>query len=250
MSAQVQDTTGLALRPALPRVNLLPPELGERRRFRRVQFASAGAACVALGLVAGGYVLAVGSVSDARTNLQATQSRQQVAQQRVDAYNYVVQTGDLLDSRHQLLGKALTGEVKWSQYLNEFSLHTPSGVWLTHLSVGAPVTGTAMPSTSESLSSSSSATTSGVPTTGTDTTGSTGATGTTGAAVATISFEGEALRYDDVSLWLESLTKDPAYTDPFVTEASEDAVGTHKAVRFIGTVTVTDAALVPNPAGN
>ena len=252
MSIRMETAAETAVRPALPRVNLLPPEIGERRRFRRMQLLSGGAACVALALVGGGYVVTAGSVTDARTALDATRARQHAAEQRVHAYDYVVQTNDLVDQRHQLLATALTGEVHWSQYLNNFSESTPSGVWLTSLTVTPPQTDGSTPTAPESLSSGS---TSGAPTTesgapsGAGTTGTTG-TGAAATPIATISFEGEALRYDDVSLWLESLTTDTAYTDPFVTEVSEDKIGDNNSIKFIGTVTMTSAALVPNPAGN
>ncbi|MGH8938093.1 MAG: hypothetical protein ACRDV2_01960, partial [Actinomycetes bacterium] len=55
-------TTRLA---TLPRVNLLPPEIEEQRRFRRVQAGLGGAVAVAVALVAAGFVMANSEVSSA-----------------------------------------------------------------------------------------------------------------------------------------------------------------------------------------
>ena len=45
----------------LPRVNLLPPEIGEARRFRRIQYGLGGGLALSAGVVALLYVAAAGS---------------------------------------------------------------------------------------------------------------------------------------------------------------------------------------------
>ena len=61
--------------PVLPKVNLLPPEIAQAARFRRIQLALGGGVVAALGTVTLLYVLAVGSVSDATVQLEAANGR-------------------------------------------------------------------------------------------------------------------------------------------------------------------------------
>ena len=58
--------------PVLPRVNLLPPEIGEAVRFRRIQMGLGGGLLATLGVVALLYVGAVSSVGEAETELAAS----------------------------------------------------------------------------------------------------------------------------------------------------------------------------------
>ena len=53
----------------LPRVNLLPPEIGERRNFRRIQYGLGAGVLSAVAVVAGAFLLASGGVASAQSEL-------------------------------------------------------------------------------------------------------------------------------------------------------------------------------------
>ncbi|MEA2346973.1 MAG: hypothetical protein QOG62_760, partial [Thermoleophilaceae bacterium] len=67
-----QTTIRLA---TLPQVNLLPPEIEQQRRFRRVQVALGGAVLASIVVAAGLFVVASGQVSSAQDDLDANKAQ-------------------------------------------------------------------------------------------------------------------------------------------------------------------------------
>src|SRR3954467_8020126 len=65
------ETGAVVSLDSLPRVNLLPPEIAETRRFRRIQVGLGGAVLGAVGIVALLYVGASSSVSNAQDDLDS-----------------------------------------------------------------------------------------------------------------------------------------------------------------------------------
>ena len=62
LQQQIAKAVGTGL-VALPKVNLLPPEIAETARFRKVQMGLGGGVLAAIGVVAMLYVGATGSLS-------------------------------------------------------------------------------------------------------------------------------------------------------------------------------------------
>ena len=78
-----QTTTRLA---TLPRVNLLPPEIEQQRRFRHVQVGLGGAVLASL-VVAGALVVAAGAqVGKAQDDLDANKAQATQLQSKVAEY--------------------------------------------------------------------------------------------------------------------------------------------------------------------
>ncbi|MEP6696017.1 MAG: PilN domain-containing protein [Pseudonocardiales bacterium] len=200
--------------PLLPRVNLIPAEIADRRALRRVQTGLGGAAVAAVAIVIVAFLAAATSVSSAKSDLAGAQAENAGAQTNVDGLKNVGQTFALVDQAHGTLRDAAGGEVLWSSYLTDLSLRVPDSVWLTKVSV-APAT-------------------------------------TTGG-VAQISFEGVGLAHGDVAKWLDSIAKERGWTDPYFSRSEEKFIGTHRTYSFTSTVTVTSAALsgrYTKPAGS
>jgi Tfp pilus assembly protein PilN len=215
MTTQLSDQTvqipvlESVLAAALPRVNLLPPELAEASRLRTVQLSMGGAVVAALVVVGGLWVVADQQVQAEQEKLDTAMTTQSTVSRQVGELAPVAAVYAQVEQRHQLLETALGGDVEWSQYLTDLSLTVPENVWLTSMSV----------------------------------TPQTAATGTAGGQIASITFAGTALQHDDVALWLESLAKQKGYTSAYFNSSTEKTIETTKVVDFTSTVVVTREAL-------
>jgi Tfp pilus assembly protein PilN len=217
----------------LPRVNLLPPEILEVRSVRRAQ-AGLGAAVAASLLIVGGlWGLASVDQASAQKDLDAAGQRQTAVNRETAALSDVAATYTQIQQRRAVLSSAMSGEVLWSQYLTDLALLVPDNVWLETIAV-TPVEG------------------------------STGATATPGGpefgpqtapgAIATIAFTGQAISQDDVTNWLQSISRGKGFTNVYFTDSTLGKFGTTaKAVKFTSTVSVTAEALsnrYPPTSGN
>jgi Tfp pilus assembly protein PilN len=210
--------TGAAVRlDSLPRVNLLPPEIAESRRFRRIQMGLGGAVLGAVGIVALLYVAASSSVSSAQSNVDSANARHTSLQAETAKYGDVTAVYARAAAAQAMLTQAMGEEVRYSQFLNDLSLTVPESVWLksvtfTQTAAGAP--------------------------------GAAAATTTVLAkpGIGTVSFTGVGFKHDDVAVWLESLASQKGYADPYFSTSTEALLGTRKTVNFTSTATLTSAA--------
>jgi Tfp pilus assembly protein PilN len=197
--------------PVLPRVNLLPPEIAEAARFRKVQMGLGGGLLATLGVVALLYVGASSAVSDAQTDLASSQATGAQLQAQSAEYADVTAVYARAAAAEAMLTQAMGEEVRFSQFLNDLSLTTPENVWLTDVSFAqAPVEP---------------------------------ALGTTEPGIGTVTFTGTGFSHEDVAVWLESLAGQSGYTNPYFSNSTEKLIGTRTVVDFASTVTLTPEAL-------
>ena len=213
VSEQIQRTkrkSGTAL-PILPRVNLLPPEIAENIRFRRIQLGLAGGILAAVGVVAVLYVGAMGSVRDANTELVAETATATRLQAETAKYSEVKAVYARAAAAEAMLVQAMGEEVRYSSFLNDLSLNMPEKVWLKNVSfVQAPVPASL---------------------------------GSTVPGIGTVTFTGIGFKHDDVATWLESLAKQKGYLNPYFTNSTAGLIGLREIVNFTSTVTVNADAL-------
>lgn len=202
---------------ALPRVNLLPPEIGEQARFRKVQSGLALAVLAAAGLAGFLYFMAAGAAAEAGRELDATRTTTATLQADAAKYAEVPQVYTQVAAARAQLSQAMGQEIRWSYYLNDLSLHIPKDLWLDRLTVTQNV----------------DATTGTLPT----------ANPTSSAAVATVTFEGTALEHVDVAAWLRSLMKMQGHYDPYFTRSDRTTIGDTPVVNFDSSVSINDKAL-------
>ena len=122
--------SGLA---TLPRVNLMPREIGERRRFRQIQYGLGAGVAAAVGVVALGFVLASGSVGSAQEQVDAQAAETARLQAESAKYADVTKVYAQAAAAQALLTQAMGEEVKYSGLLSDLSLSVPDNVWLTSL---------------------------------------------------------------------------------------------------------------------
>jgi len=207
----------------LPRVNLLPPEIYEKRQLQRAQ-AGLGlvvlAAVVGIGLV---YVNGGSAVTDAKSRLQAAQTTQGQLQGKVNQLNYVTAEAAQAQAAQGMLTQATGSAIPFSTYLADLSLLTPKNVWFTSVTLTSSVAP-----------------------------GSLAAGAPAPATVGTVTFAGQGLAHNDVATWLDNAAKEGGFADPYFTSSTESLVpGTGAAtatapktwVTFSSSVNLTSAAL-------
>ena len=203
----------------LPRVNLLPPEVEEQRRFKRVQAGLGVGVLAALGVVGGLWVVANSQASSAQDDLAAQQARTASLNQQAQQYAEVPVVYAQVEAARAQLSQAMGQEIRWSYVLNDLSIITPSKVWLTSVKV------TPADSTNPAVASGSSSQDYLVP------------------GIGTVEFEGKAYKHNDVAAWLVALAKEKGLTQPYFTSSKEEAIGSQSAVTFKSQATITEDAL-------
>jgi Tfp pilus assembly protein PilN len=213
---------------SLPRVNLLPPEIAETRRFRRIQVGLGGAVLGAVGIVALLYVAASSSVSSAQGELDTANAQRATLQAETAKYRDVTAVYARAAAAQAMLTQAMGEEVRYSRFLNDLSLSVPENVWLKNVSF-AQTSGTAP----------AAAPAAAAPVIGTP-------------GIGSVTFTGVGYSHDDVAVWLESLATQKGYANPYFTSSTEALLGSRKTVNFTSTATLTPAALsgrYTKPAG-
>jgi Tfp pilus assembly protein PilN len=219
----VSTTTTSTRVVELPRVNLLPPEIFERRQLQRAQ-AGLGvvvlAALVGVGLV---YVSGGSKVTDAKSRLAASQATQADLQSQLNQLSFVTAEAAQATAAQNMLTQATASTIPFSTYLADLSLLTPKNVWFTSVTLTAAVA-------PGSITDPASAP----------------------ATVGSVSFAGQALAHNDVATWLDNAAKEVGFADPYFSSSTESAIpGTGTApgttpktwVTFSSSVNLTSAAL-------
>jgi len=120
------------------RVNLLPKEIGERRRFRRVQ---QGLALVVVLSVCGAGAAVWWSerqVDDAQAELDAVQARTVTLQARRSDFAEVPATTAQVEAAEGARATAMANDVPWYRYMTDLDAAAPSGVSFTAFTLTVP----------------------------------------------------------------------------------------------------------------
>ena len=197
--------------PPLPRVNLLPPEIIERRRFRRVQCGLGATVLATVGAMVLLYAGAVGSVSSAEDELREVTAAGQALEAEKAQYADATAVYARADAAQALLTQAMGQEVRYSTRLSALALSVPDRVWLKNVSFNQTPAAPAV--------------------------------GDTTAGIGTVSFTGVGLTHDDVATWLDTLAAEKGYAKPYLTSSTDSLVGGRVTADFVSTVVLTPDAL-------
>ena len=223
MSTLTASRTGTS---TLARINLLPPEIEEDRRFRRVQLGLGAGVAASVLAVAGLFVVANNQVGEAQGQLADAKRETGKLESQATAYAQVPLVYSRVEAARAQLELAMGKEIRWSFYLNDLSLKIPNRVWLTNMTFAsveaAPAVGAPAPVPAGPGAAPANYVTPGV---------------------GAVTFEGDAMRHNDVAAWLDSLAKQKGYDQVYFTEATNEEIGDTVVVKFKSQVTITEDAL-------
>jgi len=118
------------------RVNLLPPEILEKRKSEQHWvFVRLGGVVVVAALVLA-YLVPSVIVIEKQSDLSLAQQDAANFQREAERYKIFEDKQSDLQARQAVANVALTGEDDWSRLLNELSLVLPPDVWVTNIQVG------------------------------------------------------------------------------------------------------------------
>jgi len=206
----------------LPRVNLLPPEIGERRRLKKVQTGLGAGVAAAVVVVGALTLLAMAQVNSAQEDLDAKKARGAQLQSQQAQYAEVPLVFAQVEAASAQLGQAMRKEVRWSYFLNDLSLNVPGKVWLTSMTVTQDVDGAVAATANPTVPGGGTYLTPGL---------------------GTVTFQGKGYAHNDVAAWLNALTRQNGLTQPYFTSSAQEEIGNESAVAFTSQATITEDAL-------
>jgi len=115
------------------RINLLPQEILEKRRFERDIRYVVLASVVALVVLFAVYGVLAIQVSQRNAELQDRKETEANLQAQAEAFAIFEEKESDLEARLVLADEALAGRVEWGRVANELSLIMPSDVWIVTL---------------------------------------------------------------------------------------------------------------------
>jgi len=221
---------------AVPRVNLLPPEVIAARSFRKVQRALGVAVLATLLVIAGAWLWAQHGVSSAKGGLDAEQAVTAQLQQEQTKYAQVPQVLMQVEAGQKARQTAMANDVAWYTYLYDLSTVTPNRVWLTSVQASVPLPG--------GVTAGAGAGSAAAGTAGDSSQINVNPLGA--PAVGTVTISGKADTFTDVAAWLDAVDTveglDASILDTAVKDAKSTS-GSAQYVTFTTHVTVTEAAL-------
>lgn len=112
------------------RINLLPPEIIEKRKFeQRIGYVIVAGAITAT-LVALVYLFLLFQVNAKNSDLQQRVDQANQLRTKAEAYKVFEQKESDLNARIAIADQALASRVNWGRVANELSLVLPSDVWV------------------------------------------------------------------------------------------------------------------------
>lgn len=207
--------TTLETAPTIVSVNLLPRELIERARARRITQYTIGGVLLFVAVLGGAYFLRLSAVwraEDAREEASTEVARLETELDQLDEYRKLV---DQMENRSTLLATAMGNEIAFSTVLNNLSLVFPANASLTSLTF---TTADAVPPAEGQISF--------------------------GEAVAGGQFSGYSIeRYaPGVETVLLDLDRTPAFFNAFVTTAGKEKLAETEVTNFAGKVSLDSDA--------
>jgi Tfp pilus assembly protein PilN len=198
----------------VPRVNLLPMEIIEARKFRQTRILLGVAVLGTLLIAAAGVFWAQQGVQDANDQLTVSQAKVTVLNAEKAKYAAVPKIIAQVDAAQAARTLAMEADVLWYRYLNDLDDARPAGVTLTAMTLTLNSVSAAPAPPSDPLGSH---------------------------AVGTLTLGGTAEKYQQVAGWLEALEKLTGISSAALSEATE-AEG-EDGVTFSSTAVIDTDAL-------
>ncbi|PPK96002.1 Tfp pilus assembly protein PilN [Kineococcus xinjiangensis] len=216
MSMQTLET--LTTHTRVARVDLLPPEIEEGRRFNRLRAGLALGLVGVLGIAGAAYAITLGHVDRAGEALAAEQARTSTLQAEQAKYAEVPKILSEIEAVERLHADATAYDIAWYGYLDSIAGSAPEKVALKSL------TFTVTPPSLTNPPDAAAANPLAVP------------------GVGTVDITGETTSQETVAAWMDSLGAIPGFSQPALSSsafAKETGL-----VTFVTSATVTDDALL------
>lgn len=200
----------------IPRVNLLPPEIGVKRAERRSYAFMGVAVAGAVAAVAAMYLGQASRVSAAEAELAQTEAEGTKLRSDRAKLQSVEDAYAARDAGEALLTQAYARRINWSVYLHNIGLTIPENVWITTMATTAAPTPVA---------------------------------GTESTAVAGMTFAGTGFAYNDVAAWLDSIIKIKGVANATFSTATDVKPSTPSGrtlVTFSSSASLMPAAVTPH----
>jgi Tfp pilus assembly protein PilN len=201
----------------MSQVNLLPHDVLQGQRYRRLTLTVLAGGAVVLALIVAFFLLQVGKLGSVNDDVVAAQQNNAVLQSQI---NDLQKYEDLQVQAQQAEGEladAYAGEVSFSGTLMDVSRVIPSDAFLTTFS--STITGQPAAATG-------------------------GTTTTTTPLVGTMSMGGEAIGFDSLSVWLTRLEMVQGWVNPWMPSIAADS-SVPNAYTFTTSVDLTADAETP-----
>ena len=199
-------------------INLLPPEIAQRRRARQISVALAAAGLGLVALLILVFLVQAARLSGERGRLDEARQRNANLQREISRLQSFATLQQTLRTKEELLEQLTANEVRWSVLLNDISLVIPSDVWLDNFSgsVQAPAPGSPV---------------------------------VAGAPIGTIQVTGNTFTHLDVARWLSRIAGVREFVFPYLSLSSKSEEAGASLVTFNSSVQLSDAALRRNQPG-
>lgn len=209
----------------VPKINLLPPEIDERKAQQRAYVAMGATVVAALGAVGFLYMGQASRVGAAEQELADAKSQRTKLAAQKQKLAYVNDVYLEVDANEALLQAAIRDRVFWSRNLHDVGLQIPKNVWLSKMEITQEVGGPPTDMKADALPVYN---------------------------LGKVSFEGRAFSHDDVASWLTQNAKIRGYANVWFTEslakpptAEERAKGGRYYIEFKSQGDISPAAVQP-----
>jgi len=183
----------------MTQVNLLPPEVRNKVRLRRITGAAIGAVAAVVVLLLMVYALQASRLGKVNTELAAQNSINAGLRGKVASLQHFETLRNNAVAKQNLVDGLMAKQVLWSNALRSISSSTPSGVWFT--SITGQVSDTP-----------------------------------DGQLIGTIQFQGSALSHRKVAEWLVTVEKVKGWVNSWVSSSSKGGEEGSGQVTFNGTI--------------
>ncbi|WP_432511092.1 PilN domain-containing protein [Kineococcus sp. SYSU DK001] len=209
-----QTLEAVATRQRVVRVDLLPPEIAQARRSKRLRAGLAGSLAVVAVAAGAAYAISAGHVADAESALAAEQARTPALQAAQRPYAEVPQVYAQLRQVQQVQDSVTANDVAWYRFVDGIAAGAPADTALTTVSFALADAAQASGAEGDPLA---------VP------------------GIGTLSVSGQTTSQAQVATWMESLTRTAGLVDPRLSNSSYDPQT--GLVTFTTSATVTADAL-------
>lgn len=206
----------------MTQVNLLPSDVRDRQKTRRLTVGVGVAIGAVVALLFFIFMLQVARLSDADERLAAQEAVNGDLQQQIGALQEFELLKQQLSVRETLVTETTAGTVLWSGVLGDVSKVIPGQMWLTGF------TGTLAPPPAAPGAPVGAPPATGVPTT---------------SMVGTIQFTGRALTHPTIAQWLSRLEQVTGWVNPWLSNGTQTQDGTGE-IEITGTWDITTDAVV------